>query len=179
MNAIRPMFLLAALALIPVASAENALRELDVAAAKKTEARYNQIGPRDTLLFYAFEDKAAVLALMVKREGGKFTMSGAVHLFAEGTTGEQLAKWINNQHSCGIFPDVPKPVATEALPAAACVVTGSQRKQGGEPVTSPDGEPYEDHVIQFKVTGAQVDGRFKLKPFESVTGSFVKIGPEA
>ncbi len=179
MNSIRSMLLLATLALIPLASAENAARELDVAAAKKSEVRYGQIGPRDTLLFYAFEDKAAVLTLMVKREGDKFIMSGAVQLFAEGTTGEQLAKWINNQHSCGIFPEVPEPVGTEPLPAAACVVTASQRKEGAEKVTSPNDEVFEDHVIQFKVTGAEVDGRFKLKAFESVTGAFVKVGPAA
>lgn len=172
---------LATLVLAPLASAESAPRVLDVTGAqvKRTEVRHGQIGPRDTILFYAFADQAAVLVLQVKHAAGTFIISGTVHLFAEDTNGGQLDKWINNQHSCGLFPDVPKPVTTTPLAADACMVTGSARKEGAELAAGPSGERFEDFAIQFKVADVQSGDLFKLKAFEAKTGAFVKAGPSA
>ena len=42
----------------------------------------------------------------------------------EKTTEEGLKKWLNNQHSDGLFPEVPIPTSTGELPAGVCAVTG-------------------------------------------------------
>ena len=98
-------------------------RDLDVAGenVKKQEIRYGQIGPRDTVIFYTFGDQDAVLQLNIKHTEGKFTLSGKMQLFKEGTGAEGMGKWVNNQHSCGLFPDVPKPTTVE-LPAKSCTI---------------------------------------------------------
>ncbi len=164
-----------------MALADAPVRELDIAAAnvKKTEVRFGQIGPRDTLLFYAFADQAAVLKLLVKHEGGTFTVSGNVNLFAQGTTAEGLGMWINNQHSCGLFPEVPDPVATKSLAADACTVLEEKRKDGAEPQTSPMGDKFEEYTVRFKVADSKDNKEFTLKGFTTETGAFVKIGPSA
>jgi len=152
-------------------------RDLDVAAAKKEEIRHGQIGPRDTLIFYTFAKEDAVLQLNIQHAAGKFTLSGRMLLFKEGTGAEAIGKWINNQHSCGLFPDVPNPEATVALPAEACAVTESKIKEGG-PQNSPMGDKFEDYALKVQVSDLKMEG-FRLKGFTLDTSAFVKIGPSA
>lgn len=169
MNVLLPA-LLAATVFASMASA----RDLDVASAKKMEIRHGQIGPRDTLLFYTFADQDAVLQLHIHHAAGKFTLSGRMQLFPEGTGAEEIGKWINNQHSCGLFPEVPKPVPVE-LPAAACSVVESKRKDA-EPQNSPMGDKFEDYALKIEVSDLKMEG-FRLKGFTADTGAFVKVGP--
>lgn len=44
-------------------------------------------------------------------------------MFADSVKADDLKKWINNQHSDGIYPDVPEPVSTHKIPETACKVT--------------------------------------------------------
>lgn len=159
-------------------------RELDVAHAQKTEIRYGQIGPRDTLIFYTFADQDAVLQLNIQHVGGKFTLTGKMQLFKEGTGAESIGKWINNQHSCGLFPDEPTPTATVVLPADACSVVESKLvgvKAGGggriqiDPVDAPS---FEDYALKIRVSDLKMEG-FRLESFKLDTGAFVKVGPAA
>lgn len=162
--------------LAAIFSGSASARELDVAAAKKTEVRHGQIGPRDTIIFYQFADQAAVIQLNMKQEAGKFTITGKVQLFAEGTNAEAIGMWINNQHSCGLFPEVPNPIVSVDLPADACTVIESKRK-AGDAVESPTGDKFEDHAVTFKVAEFKSAKGFTLKGFTAETGAFVKIEP--
>ena len=157
-------------------------RDLDVAGAKKQEIRHGQIGPRDTVIFYTFGDQDAVLQLNIKHADGKFSFAGKMLLFKEGTGAEGMGKWVNNQYSCGLFPDVPKPTATVALPADACTVLeskllGIKPGFGGRVQLDPAQAPkFEDHSLKIQVSDLKMDG-FRLKGFTLDTGAFVKAGP--
>ena len=163
------------------ATATASARDLDVAGAKKQEIRHGQIGPRDTLIFYTFGKQDAVLQLNIKHAEGKFVLSGKMQIFKEGTGAEGMAKWVNNQHSCGLFPDVPKPSTVE-LPAKACMVLeskllGVKAGGGGRVAPGPNGAPkFEDHSLKIQVSELKMDG-FRLKGFTLDTGAFVKVGP--
>lgn len=156
-------------------------RDLDVATAKKQEIRYGQMGPRDTIVFYTFGDQDAVLQLNIKHAEGKFSVSGKMQLFKEGTGADGMGKWINNQHSCGLFPDVPKPT-TVALPAEACMVmesklVGVKAGGGGRVELDPAQAPkFEDYALKIQVSELKMEG-FRLKSFTTDTGAFVKLGP--
>jgi len=156
-------------------------RDLDIAGEKvtKTEIRHGQIGPRDTIIFYTFADDAAVLQLNIGNEAGKFVISGRMHLFADDTDAEKLGKWINNQHSCGLFPDVPEPKFSHPLPADACTVVESKRNEGAEDAAGrfPDAK-FNDYSLKIKIADIEAKG-FKLKGFTTDTGAFVKAGPSA
>ena len=164
------------------ATATASARDLDVTAdkVKKQEIRYGQIGPRDTVIFYTFGDQDAVLQLNIKHAEGKFTLSGKMQLFKEGTGAEGMGKWVNNQHSCGLFPDVPKPTTVE-LPAKACMVLeskmiGMKAGGGGRVAPVPGQAPkFEDHALKIQVGDLKMDG-FRLKSFTLDTGAFVPAG---
>ena len=185
MKSLLALFVFSACALIGATTTATA-RNLDVADAKKLEIRHGQIGPRDTLIFYTMADDAAVLQLNITHKAGKFTMHGKMHLFAEGLDAKEIGKWINNQHSCGLFPDVPKPTASIALPANACAVTESKLKEGKEvqqggtvAALAPDPNvKFQEYALKIKVNDLKMKG-FSLKGFIAETSAFVKIGPEA
>ena len=173
---------LSACALMAAAmTATASARDLDVANAAKAEIRHGQIGPCDTLIFYTFGDQDAVLQLNIKHADGKFTVSASMQLFKEGTGAEEMGKWINNQHSCGLFPEVPKPSTVE-LPADACSVIeskllGVKAGGGGRVQVDPDQAPkFEDHALKIQISDLKQEG-FRLKGFTFDTGSFVKVGP--
>ena len=169
----KTIFAIAASALVCVTASA---RDLDVADAKKVEIRHGQIGPRVTLIFYTFADQDAVLQLNIKHEGGKFTLSGKMQLFKEGTGAEGMGKWSNNQHSCGLIPDVPKPVAVE-LPADACTVVESKLKEGADVPQGPvTGDKFHDYELKIEVSELKMEG-FRLKSFTADAGAYVKVGP--
>ena len=66
-------------------------------------------------------------------------MSGTVYLFDPETTAENLERWINNQHSDGLFPEVPTPTLVSKLPDDIVQVT--DRKVVGERRKVPN-RPY-------------------------------------
>jgi hypothetical protein len=177
----KSLFLSSACALVitSLSCVTASARDLDTVGEKvtKTEIRHGQIGPRDTIIFYTFANDAAVLQLNIRNEAGKFILSGQMQLFAEGTNAEQMGKWINNQHSCGLFPDVPEPKVSHPLPADACTVLESKLKEGAEVAVSrfPNAK-FSDYSLKIKIANIEAKG-FKLKGFTADTGAFVKAGP--
>lgn len=163
-----------------IVSSPASARDLDIAGdnVTKNEIRHGQVGPRDTIIFYTFGDEAAVLQLNIKKEGGKFVVSGKMQLFAEGTNAGQMGRWINNQHSCGLFPDVPEPKASVALAAESCTVLESKIKDGGKIGNELNADRFDEYALKIKI--ADVEGKgFKLKGFTADTSTFVKVGPAA
>ena len=94
-------------------------------------------------------------------------------LFDPAVTKEDLAKWVNNQHSDGLFPDVPEPVETINLPEGTCRVTA--KKLLGEEKHPPMNEIFQDHQITISVKAYKVEGKFDLGAFEEQSRVFLKI----
>lgn len=149
-------------------------RPLIKANAEKKEVRYSMVGPRDTLLFYTFTEQRAVLRLRISNKEASFPVSGTVLLFDEKTTEEGLAKWLNNQHSDGLFVDPAEPVETVDLPKKICQVT--EKKLVGEKENQgPGGGTFADYEVKISVKDFKVNGKFDLKGFEDQAGVFLKV----
>lgn len=147
--------------------------ELAFKDAKKEQVRHSMTGMRDTLIFYTFAEKSAVLVLRIDNMSAPLPVTATVHLFAPGTTAEALGKWINNQHSDGLFIDPPEPTASVKLPDGTCTVTarepvGQEKQPNGEDV-------FADYKVRFTVKEHRVEGKFHLPAFEDEANVFVKI----
>lgn len=156
-------------ALLPLAAAEPELAFKD---AKKEQVRHSMIGIRDTILFYTFAEKSAVLVLKIDNTAAALPVTGTVHLFAPGTTAEALAKWVNNQHSDGLFIDAPEPTGAFKLPDGTCAVTareltGQEKQPNGE-------DTFGDYKVKLTVKEHRVEGKFHLPAFEDEANVFVK-----
>jgi len=157
-------------ALLPLAAAEPE-RQLAFKEAKKQQVRHSILGPRDTLLFYTFAEKSAVLVLRIGNTAAALPVTGTVHLFAPGTTAEDLGKWVNNQHSDGLFPDVPQPTLSSKLPDGTCTVTareltGREKKPNGE-------DTFGDWKVKIAVKAHREAGKFHLPAFGDEANVFV------
>ena len=129
----------------------------------KLEVRYSQIGFRDTLIFYTFDDEQAVLKLQFGNRDKTF-------LFDDDVTAEGLKKWLNNQHSDGLFPEVPEPTKTLKIPAKFCQVTSHELIDRSK---QPFGE-YENYDVKFEVDDYNDMMHVKLQGFTGATKVHVK-----
>lgn len=151
---------------------------LDVkqAEARKFEANQTQIGYSSTRVFYTLAAQKAVVMIHLdnKPAGGKgaaFPATGTVYRFAPDVTPDGLAKWLNNQHSDGLFPEVPEPTATFKLPAGSCK-TSSQKRVGRE---DPGIGAYDKYAVEFQVSEVKIDAGLQLASFKDAANVFVKV----
>ncbi len=141
--------------------------------AKKELVRHSMIGVRDTLIFYTFAEKSAVLVFRIDNKAALLPVSGTVHLFAPGTTAEDLGKWVNNQHSDGLFPEVPEPVITNRLADGTCTVTA--RELVGQEKQALNDDVFADYKVKLTVKEHREEGKFRIAAFEDEANVFVKI----
>jgi len=108
-----------ALAWFAVAPAAGAAerRVAITADTKATEvSRYFSLlahGP--TKKFYVVPESNAVV--VVATVDGRSDAAATIHLFPADVTAEGISKWINNQYSDALYPDVPKPLRSVPVPA--------------------------------------------------------------
>ena len=155
------------------AAEQAAVRQLDTKQAKKKEVRHSMIGPRNTLIFYTFKEHQAILRLTIDNKDESFPVTGKVYLFDEKTTEQGLGKWINNQHSDGLYPDIPDAIFTEMLPEGSCVVTA--HKQLG--VTKDTGlrkVDFKNFQVDLSIKAHQVDDQFTLSAFTDSSRVYVE-----
>ena len=152
---------LSLLALAIFSTPLHADRELKCDPEQKREVRNSMIGFRSTLIFYTFKDQQAVMVVLIDNKDETFPVTAKVHLFDEGTTEEGLKKWINNQHSDGLFPDVPSPTFTAELPKEVARVT-SHKEAGTSKNPGPRPGVYKNYEVQLFIDDHEVDGKFKL-----------------
>lgn len=162
--------LLAALLCGSLTAAEPELAFKD---AKKEQVRHSMIGLRDTLLFYTFAEKAAVLVLRIDNTAAPLPVSATVHLFAPGTTAEALGKWVNNQHSDGLFIDPPEPTASVKLPDGTATVTAREQVVGEMQMLN--GDVFADYKVKLTVKEHREAGKFHLPASEDEANVFVKM----
>ena len=137
---------------------------------QKLEVRQSQIGYRDTLLFYTFNEQKTVLKLQIGNRDKTFPMTATVYIFDDSVTEDGLKKWLNNQHSDGLFPDVPEPISKHKVPAKFCEVTSHKlidhtKQQFGE---------YDNYAVTFEVKDYADEMSIKLKGFSGDTKVHVK-----
>lgn len=130
------------------------------------------VGIRDTLVFYTLAGQQAVLVLYVDNTSAAFKATGTVYLFDPGTTEESLGKWINNQHSDGLFADSPTPTLSHKLPDGNCTVTDN--KVVGETKNSTNKDMFKDYQVKISVKEHHVEGKYRLAAFESEANVYLK-----
>lgn len=148
-------------------------RELVFKDAKKELVRHSMIGVRDTMLFYTLAEERAVLVLRIDNKSAPLPVTATVHLFAPDTTAEDLGKWVNNQHSDGLFPEVPEPVTTIKLPDGTCIVT--DRELVGQEKQTLNENVFGDYKVKLTVKEHREERKFRLAAFEDEANVFVKI----
>lgn len=71
--------------------------------------------------FYVFESQKAVLLLLGHSEG--LSVSGEVILFGADETVEMIERWVNNQHSDGLYPETAEPLANYTIDPSAIEIS--------------------------------------------------------
>jgi hypothetical protein len=165
------------MALAIVSSTLYADLVLDGKKANKQEVRHSMLGFRNTLLFYVFKDQPAILVLSIDNKDETFPVTGKVYLFDEKMTGDDLQKWINNQHSDGLFPDVPEPTSTVELPKGTCKVTsyketGTSKNPG--PVDGGKSAIFRNFEVQVAIGKYAFDKKFNLAEFTATATVHVR-----
>ncbi len=143
---------------------------------QKLEVRHSMLGYRDTLLFYTFKEQKTVLKLQIDNRDKTFPMTATIYVFEDCVTEDGLKKWLNNQHSDGLFPEVPNPVSIQKVPEKVCKVTSQKlldntKERFGE---------YANYAVNFKVKDfegkdkGKGNASIKLKGFTGETKVHVK-----
>jgi len=155
------------------AAANSKILNIADKSVKKTEVRHSMLGARDTVIFYQFGKQQAVLVVNLKHQvnqPNQFSVTAKVHIFANGVAGEALEKWVNNQHSDGLYPDVPRPAASYPIPEKFCQVVASKLL---ERIKAHNGE-HDDYSVQFKIGEVTEKDVFVLKSVTETSKAFVK-----
>lgn len=129
------------------------------------------IGKRNTLLFYTFKGQRTILSVIINNNDTKFSVTAVVYQFADDVTDESLAKWINNQHSDGLYGDAPKPTANFPVPADACSVVSHRLI---ERTKHHNGE-HDTHEVKFQIGEFSKESVFKLKTFTDEAKVYIKV----
>jgi hypothetical protein len=136
---------------------------------QRHEYSQSQIGFTSTKVFYMLHDHRIVVAVIIDNAKKGFPVEAKVYEFAKEVTPADLAKWLNNQHSDGLFPDVPEPKATIKLPAEAC---GSlQGKLLGQKAVN--NTTYNQYQVEIKFNTVQVNESIKLQEFKDTANVYV------
>ena len=146
-------------------------RQLEADTTKELQIRHSMLGFLDTLLFYTFPDQQAVLRLHISSKDKTFPVTGIVYLFPAKTSSEGIKKWINNQHSDGLFPDVPSPHLIHALPKDICKAVAT--KIIGEKKNPTNNQIFTDQEVMIAIKDHEFQGQFKLAAFKDQSGIFV------
>ena len=149
-------------------------RILDRKKAQKLEVRHSMLGFRSTLLFYTFNDEKAILTLAIGNTDETFPVKGKIHLFDDATTEEGLKKWINNQHSDGLFPEVPTPTFTGELPEGTCRVTSHKQTGASENPSPISPATFKNYEVKLSVKEHAIDKKVKLSAFTDTALVHVK-----
>lgn len=154
------------------APAATATRVLAFADAKKKEIRYNMAGITSTRIFYTFPEAKAVITLQIDNASPELPVTTKVALFDLNTSEEGIAKWLNNQHSDGLYIDPAKPIHKEILPKGTSTVT--ERKLLGEEKSPTNDTVFADYKVKLIIKEHLVSGKYKIPAFTDDSKVFLK-----
>ncbi len=141
-------------------------RELDVTGDNVSvldiESYYSLYRYGPTLKIYHLKDQNVVLKISIDNTSTDFEMDVTVAMFADDLPDEDLEKWINNQHSDGIYPDAPEPLATFDLPEQSHSVTSHTLidQSAGQ-----NGDEYDNYALELYVDNVSEEDVFYLMSF--------------
>ncbi len=136
---------------------------------QRQEVSSSLIGLTSTTVFYTLNDHRVVVVIQIDNTKEGFPVSGKVYEFAKDVTPEGMAKWLNNQHSDGLFPDVPEPKTTVKLPAEACQSLES-KALGKKTVNDTT---YNQYSVEIKLSEVKVNEQFRLKKCKDTVNVYV------
>ncbi|MFM7073256.1 MAG: hypothetical protein ACKO38_15830, partial [Planctomycetota bacterium] len=110
-----------------------------------------------------------IVILHVDNTKKDFPVTGKVCQFAKDVSSDDLDKWVNNQHSDALFPDVPTPKATILLPAKSCQ---SQASKLLNRTTALD-TTYDRYSVEIKVSDVKLSDQFHLKQHNDTVKVYV------
>ena len=128
---------------------------------QKLEVSSSLGGFRNTLIFYTFQDQKAVLKIVIDNKSTKFPVAATLYTFAENATEDGLKKWLNNQHSDGLFVDVPEPTANHKIAAGSCKTLSHKLI---DQTKSPFGT-FDNYSVAFQIRRVAKTGKFRVKDF--------------
>ena len=128
---------------------------------KKLEVSQTFGGFRETQIFYTFPKENVILKLRIDNKNKDFAVTGKVIVFPKSTTAEGLAKWLNNQHSDGLYPDIPLPITTLDMAKDIC---SSRNAKFTEKIDSRLGS-FDSYSIDFEVKDVERIGNYKISGF--------------
>ncbi len=128
---------------------------------KKLEVSQTFGGFRETQIFYTFLNQNLILKVRIDNKNKDFAVTGKVIVFPKSTTAEGLAKWLNNQHSDGLFPNIPQPISTLDLPNQLCRSTNPKFIKEIESTLGN----FNSYSIDFEIKDVEKIGDFAIKGF--------------
>lgn len=138
---------------------------------QKIEVTDSMIGFRDTLRFYVFEKENAILRVQIGNQNTEFPITAKLFVFPKDTTAEGLAKWVNNQHSDGLYVDPAEPTATHEIPVTTYKVKSHEL---GKVEERPNGKSAR-YTVVFEFKDIPAFGEIKIKDFTDTANVLVKV----
>jgi len=129
---------------------------------QRLEVSQSQIGFTATKVFYTAGDQQIVVVVNVDNSKKEFPVTCKLFQFDKDVTPDDLAKWVNNQHSDAVFPDVPKPRQSFELPAKAC--RSSEIKLLGQK-TALD-TTYNEYSVDIEITDVKASEQVRFQNFK-------------
>lgn len=120
-----------------------------------------------TQKFFLLPEKGVVVVVATKR--GTSQVSAEINVFPLDTSGEQLDRWRNNQHSDGLYPDAPMELRTIIVPPQYFHSTVSSPL---DHEVGRIGEEYDRVRVDFSVDRF-TDGDVTVEPFRGSLDAFV------
>lgn len=152
-----------------IGAAEPTAIDLKGKNVRRIEVNQTQIGFSATRVFYIVDDLRLIVILHIDNAKTNFPVTGKACQFAKDATPDALDKWVNNQHSDALFPDVPTPNATILLPANACQSPASKLL---DRTTALD-TTYDRYSVEIKVSDVKLSDQFHLKQHNDTVKVFV------
>ena len=165
--------LLTAMIFAPLAAEDDKKeKKLDVKQknVKRLESNQTFGGYTKTSLFYTFPTEKVILRILIDNQSEKFPISGVIYTFKPETTVEGMKKWINNQTSDALFPDVPLPTAKKELGKGIGKITSRKKK---ESVKTPFGL-FDKYDVEFQFSRMGLVSGYSIRPFSEKASVYMK-----
>ena len=119
-----------------------------------------------TKIFYHFTENNVVLVIDLTSELSIIQANAVIHLFAVTESADSILKWINNQHSDGLFADAPVPLMSVTLPADDVTIDSASFT---EHLTGGYGDEYDVYDVVLHISDVAIQSSYLLREFSADT----------